>query len=300
MQSVINCKSAITHLAEERNLAAQLLRTKWRDLKEIVAILQIPYKATIALQKPDLTLSDTFGIWLKMKIHLKSPIMQRLFKSNFATCVIDALNSRQQIIFNNSAMLGAIYLDPRWEILHDSDLVEKATQMLTNLWHRLNNFRPEIANRSTINVSTESPGCNISIEFENPKMLDEYLSRTNHSRDMQPIADHRGLSIEQELEMFQPEKLSSDASVISFWRSIKEQNHHLYEIATVIYAIPPAETQIERDFSLLEFIFNQRRQRLCSEMIEAILTINLNSEIFFEVKKEKIMKAFADDITLSN
>lgn len=298
MQSVINCKGAITYLAENKNLPAQLLRSKWNDFKEIITVLQIPYKATIALQKHDLTLSDSFGIWLKMKIHLQSPIMQRLCKSNFVNCLVDSLNSRQQIIFDNDAMLGAIYLDPRYrgEIVRDTDLMVKATQMLTNLWRRLSNFHPEVTNRSGINLSTESSGGNLSIDFENPKILDEYLSRTNHSRDMQTVANYHGFSIEHEIEIFQPDQLSSDASIISFWKSMKSKNPHLYEIATVIYAIPPAETQIERDFSLLEFIFSQRRQRLSSEMIEAILSINLNSELFFEVKREKIMKSFQDSL----
>lgn len=35
-------------------------------------------------------------------------------------------------------------------------------------------------------------------------------------------------------------------------------------------------------------MFNQRRQGLKSEMIESILTINLNPQIFYEIKTEQI------------
>lgn len=272
---------------------ANVLRRKWIDLKEICTILQIPYKATIALQKHDLTLSDSFGIWLKMEIHLNSGTVKRLSRTNFGSCLIHSLNQRKQCIFNNPAMLCAIYLDPRYrgEISNDENLVGQATQMLANLWRRLNIFRPELANKSAINLSTESSGVNLSIDFDDQKILNEYLSRADHSRD-EPTSDYRNFSIEHEIELFRPEKLSADASVISFWDSSKERNKHLHELAMVVYAIPPAETQIERDFSLLEFIFSQRRQNLCSETLEAILTINLNSEIFYDIKKEKLLKTF--------
>lgn len=288
MITTLSCKNAIVYLGEKNYKAAQLLRRKWNDLKELISILQIPYKATIALQRQDLTLSDAFGIWLKMNAHLESPPIKRLCKTNFAGCLINALHQRKQSIFNNSAMLSAIYLDPRfrYEICSNQDLREQAQQKLANLWYRLVSLRPELANQLSTNCSTESSGINLSIDFNNPKILDEYLSK-EHPPDSQQI-DCSSVNIEHEIEQFQPEKLACDETVLSYWKSVKDEKKNLYELAMIIYAIPPAETQIERDFSLLEFIFNQRRQGLRTEMIEAILTINLNHEIFFEIKKEKL------------
>lgn len=283
MLDVFECKNAIVNLAGKGYKAAQLLRNKWSDFKEIISILQIPYKGTIALQKHDLTQSDSFAIWLRMEAHLQSPSMKRLCKTNLAYCLIHAMDQRKEAIFNNSTMLAAIYLDPRYrsEILHNENLVKQAKQMLINIWRRLVSFRPELANKSIINCSTESSGINLSIDFNNPTVLEEYLS-TDH------VQNDCGFSIEREIELFQPDKISYDYDIISYWQSIKEEKKNLYEIAMVIYAIPPAETQIERDFSILEFVFNQRRQGLKSEMIESILTINLNPQMFHEIKTEQI------------
>lgn len=286
----MQCKSVLLHLSEKRNFKeAQLLLLKWSELKEIVTVLQIPYKATIALQKTDLTLSDAFGIWLKIKIHLQSPVIKRLCRTNLANCLMNAINRRQQTIFNNSAMLSAIFLDPRYrfEILRDHHLTEKAISTLSNLWRRINCLASEETNETIINHSTESSGLNVSIDFDDHAILDKYLSGSNLQRE-EPANDRHDFCIEHELELFQPEKLSAETSIISYWESMKDQNEQLYQLAMAVYAIPPAETQIERDFSTLEFIFSQRRQCLSPENIEAILTINLNSDIFHAIKKQKL------------
>lgn len=261
-------------------------------VKEIVKILEIPYKATIALQKHDLTLSDAFGIWLNMKILLNSSRIKRLTQTNLGTCLLDALHERQQIIFNNPAMLSAIYLDPRYrgEIIRDEQLVNQARSMLTNLWRRLEFLSEErTATAAATNSSTEASSLDTSIDFTNTQLLDKYLSRSNGLQTVQP-STNAYIDIEMELDDFQPEKLSSAASVISFWESIKEEQINLYQLAMVIYAIPPYETHIERDFSSLEFIFTQRRQRLCDELLECILTIHLNADIFHVIREEKLSK----------
>lgn len=62
----------IEFFAAKKNKQCALLLKKWPVLAEFVYILGIPYRATIALQSRELTLSDVFGIWLKMELHLKN------------------------------------------------------------------------------------------------------------------------------------------------------------------------------------------------------------------------------------
>lgn len=295
---MFHCKCAVAYLAEIKYAGAKLLLRKWSHVKEIVTILQIPYKATIALQKQDLTLSDAFAIWLKIRIHLHSPMIIRLCETKLGNCLINALNNRQQTIYKNPAMLSAIYLDPRYrsEIILDENLVREAIGMLSNLWRRLSCFGTEKTTETTTDCSKESSGLNTSIDFDNIEILDNYLSRSCHAHNSEPAANTQTLSIEEQLELFQPEKVSSDTSIISFWESEKEQNNNLYQLAMVIYAIPPSETQIERDFSTLEFIFSQKRQRLSAEMLESILTIHLNSDIFFAIRNGKLTKILEENI----
>lgn len=290
MLGVTHCKRALEHLAEKNeNTMVRLLLRKWSDLSEIIAVLQIPHKAPIALQKVDLTLSDAFGIWLKISVHLQA-LDRRLRKKDFSSCLIKALDERKHTIFDNPAMLCAIYLDPRFrgEILRNDNLVRKAIERLSNLWRRLCSFREELMNSSLMDDTAQSTDLNLSIDFDNPDILNDYLSLNESARGVQIPKVLHDMNIEAEIELFQPEKLPSDASVIAFWQSHKEQNERLFELAMVIFAIPPTEVQIERDFSLLEFIFSQRRQSLSSELLEAILSINLNSDIFNIIKDEEL------------
>lgn len=285
---VYHCKSALVYLADNNYKAAELLLQKWTNVKEIVMILNIPYKATIALQKQNLTLSDAFGIWLKIKLHLDSAVIKRLCATNLVNSLINALNFRQQTIINNPAMLGAIYLDPRYrtQILNDESIKQVAVQTLSNLWHRLNCFGER--NETINNCSNESSGLNTSIDFDNIEILDAYLSRSYHVNRAEPSSTQT-LSIEQELELFQPEIMKpSEIDILSFWESEKERNKNLHQLAMVIYAIPPSETQIERDFSALEFIFSQRRQQLSEEILESILAIHLNPDIFYDITNDKL------------
>lgn len=128
---------------------------------------------------------------------------------------------------------------------------------------------------------------NLDLDFNATDALDDYLQR----RTVEPQTDaSHEMTIEMELELFQPDHMPSNSSVIQFWKLNKLKHSRLYEIAEAIYSIPPTECQIERDFSKLEFIFTQRRQRLSANTLEAILAINLNSDLFFSIKQEELSK----------
>lgn len=78
IEDIINCKAIVEYYAnEKRSKIFQLLIKKWKVLKEIFIVLRIPYRATISLQKQSLCLSDVFGIWLKMQLHLNACLKQK-------------------------------------------------------------------------------------------------------------------------------------------------------------------------------------------------------------------------------
>lgn len=80
-------------------------------------------------------------------------------------------------------------------------------------------------------------------------------------------------------------------SVLSFWENAKDTEGVLYELAMTVYAIPPTEVQIERDFSRLDKILTKFRNSLSEDMLEALLMINLNPEVFYLVKGEEIAQS---------
>lgn len=129
----------------------------------------------------------------------------------------------------------------------------------------------------------------MSIDFENPQLLDEYLSGEKQN-ETNSQSGFDNVDIENELNMFDPEQMSSNESIIDYWNSVKSGHKQLYELAKCIYAIPPTEVEIERDFSQLNFIYTQRRHNLSEKNLTEILLVHLNKDLFFIVKEEELLK----------
>lgn len=89
-------------------------------------------------------------------------------------------------------------------------------------------------------------------------------------------------SIEDAIDLFQPNPLSTKESVIDFWEGQKE---------FILYDLAMAQIAIEDDFSVLGHVFTNRRYRLSQKRLEEIMLIKLNKEIFFKVKQEIINNA---------
>lgn len=297
MLDIFQCKDVIEHVADTTKMKeCKLLFEKWHILKELVTVLQIPYKATIALQKQDITLTDSYGIWLKLPMHLELLLLNR-FKTKLPKYLLGAFNRKKDVIFTNPAMACALYLDPRFrqELLQDDEKAEQARSMLLNLWNRIN-----VINTKEIEISRESSedptpetSANLSIDFDDSIQLNKYLEKTpmqNHPTEERSLERNRNLDIEMEINLFDPPRLSSNASILSYWESIKESNERLYQLATAIFAIPPTEVSIERDFSRLGYIFTNRRSQLSQHLLEDILLIHLNSDLFYNIKTEELNK----------
>lgn len=198
---------------------------KWKTLQELIRVLRIPYHATIALQNPRITLSDVFGIWTKMIIHLEAVAAKPTFKTELSQKLISALNNRKDSIFNNPAMECCLFLDPRFRnvILSDRDSTVRAK---ANLINRIDSFQTK--NTSTnahSNVSSE-----FHISFDEQAELDRLMSQISTHLNAQSSTNCAAYNqnsnvqcngIEEALDSFQPDWLSSEKSVLEFWETQK-------------------------------------------------------------------------------
>lgn len=132
---VIHNKNVVQHFADEQDQLCRLLFRKWSTLLELQSLLQIPYQATIEVQRKNLCLSDTFGIWLNMQVLLS--LKMKTCKTSFAKCLRDSVVARKKTIFDNPAMCAAVYLDPRYrkELLRNKPNHVKAIDFLAWLFN---------------------------------------------------------------------------------------------------------------------------------------------------------------------
>lgn len=318
MYDVHECKNAIEFLAEKyaRNKKLKmfkLLLKKWNILRELIVILQVPYKATVALQNHRITLSDAYGIWLKIDIHLSMLCNKKSYKTHLAKYILECYRERKNVIFDNPAMVCALYMDPRFrgEISHNQEKSDLAKRLLLNLWHRIQAVEaqgtlesPEnqtiVVDESTENCSGGSSDLNMSIDFDNSVLLNNYLTRNQFS--MQEFGTTRSESaersvrrndcdnMEMQIELFDPPHLDSEENILNYWAGERDEHEKLHQLAMVVFAIPPTEVQIERDFSSLEHIFSNRRYNLAPNLVDDILLIHLNKDLFFIVVEEELSR----------
>lgn len=159
----------------------KLLLKRWKNLREIAYILQIPLRATIDLQKQNLTLSDVFGIWANMKVHLTAINNSGKFKTKLSNHFYDALENRKNHIFANPFMKAAIFLDPRYrqKIINDEMSVNEVKSTLSDLWQRINDNDPDL---DAAHTACESPSTNILNDdldffYDEKAELEKYFSR---------------------------------------------------------------------------------------------------------------------------
>lgn len=288
-----NCKQIVDYFAEIKKITAfELLKRKWSVLKETTHILSIPYNATISLQKQSLTLSDVFGIWLQMELHMKACETHKKYRTKLAKLLLTTFNERKETVFGNALMTSAIFLDPRFrsQIVHDENKMSLAKETLKNIWRRLNTTENDVS----VEVSDVSGGSNassnVSFEFDEATELDNFLASSRASNESHP--NQTEIDIDFVLDSFNPEPIKCKDDILIYWETIKNNAPSLYKIAMVVFAIPPTEVQIERDFSKLNFVFSNRRCRLTEERLEDIMAIHLNDELFHEVKQKELLQLY--------
>lgn len=175
---------------------------------------------------------------------------------------MNTLQSRRQKVFKNSATICAVFLDPRFrtEITVHQNLStrEEAENKLVDLWYRIKSIGEN--DHNNVSIPTDSNATDTSLlstsgeSINMSQQLSEYLRRGIEQVDENRQATASN-DIRSELEASDPEWHPLDHSVVKFWEDSKE----LYKVATTIYAIPPTEVQIERDFSKLEKILTKTR-----------------------------------------
>lgn len=275
------CKQAVQYFAEKTKTQQcfELVLLKWPIFEEISNVLKVLYEITIDVQHANFTLSDFYGSWLKMERGLQKLVAA----SPFAQAMIKELEKRKKVLLNNQALISAVYLDPRYNFKLTAEEVQIAKMALQSLHERLKK-----QNKSTLQSNSVTHGEDDSFEED---CVASGMTRAIRSGITAPAPENICIdtSFTDLFESFdQCVRLHHKDSILEFWHDRRNEDPALYELASIIHAIPPTQATVERAFSALGLVCNNKTSRLSETSLENILMVVLNKNLIDPINERDI------------
>lgn len=261
----------------------------WDKIAEFYEGLKMVAAKMLVFQRANLTLSDAYAEWIDLREKLKC-----INSTPFVVKLIKSMMDRELTIFESPLVYAAVSLDPRIQLLLSPVKKHDAATFLRMLNGKMqgtaSSSQPsssvssslqadetlidETLTDETLTDSTDSPETISSAGLENMLRSAEYYNENNNL----PAPDHR---FTLEIEMFQKvPRVPLKTAIHDFWHESRRKFPVLYDLASVMMAVPPTEVSVERNFSKLNFILNRFRSRLTDRELEKILYLSLNSDLF--------------------
>lgn len=278
---ISRCKEAIIYFAQKPK-AKQcfgLVLFEWQVLREMLSALKIPFEVTNAVQNATFTLSDFYGSWLKMERSLNKLVAYNSL-CTFAEKLIEMVEKRKKSLLNNQALICAVYLDPRFNFKLTQEENQIARLTLENLFERVKRFKES---SSQSKPATHDIDDSFERDCVASGMPQAFLrSSTLETTDSMFLATNF-------IDLFKSfeacDRLHNRDSILEFWSDRKNEDPVLYELAAIVHAIPPTQTTVERAFSALACVCNNKTSRLSDTSLENILVIVLNKDLVDPINK---------------
>lgn len=271
-----------------------LTEFEWKVIDEIINIMEPLYKKMKDMQADSFTLADFYGSWIFIRVCL----IQYSKKANRITDLPEKLLKHMKIyepkLFMNPLLLAAVYLDPRYS----QTLVGKQKAVARNIIEAVHNRDVVIPNVSRndndVNVNNDhEPSLDEAFAAFLSEMASESSSlpeQMNNDEDVLFRSDM--LALETEMNEYETiPMLKTKTNVLEFWESKKFKFPMLYKISRGVLGVPSTQTIVERLFSSFAFILNSLRVSLGAELLQQILFIRGNRELFDEIVAREIAAA---------
>lgn len=260
---------------------------------------------TLVLQRNDFSLSDLFGCIQIIELKLNEFIDSAAEKYTMLPDKLkEFLLQRKSKLLENPLMLCALFLDPRYKCNIDTDpeklMFVKIT--LENLWQRMktvNGVEDQPENLIlTTDISSEDDMSKYYVELDahygamgiQNSFVDLRLVNS-HSVDVLRDKSDIAIAIVHYERQISGVRVKSSESIHTFWETNKKEfGTELYELACVIFAIPPTQSSVERNFSALRYMFTDHRWNLAEDLLESLLIIHLNPNYFLTAKELELEK----------
>lgn len=220
-------------------------------LEDVLKCLRAARDLCRKLQVEQLVMGDFFGMWLKCKMDTMKVNLP------LAKTLVSRMEFRETDLFQNPAFVSSLYLDPRYFTLLPEEARTIAENHLVKTWARLKQLREEqtalnTANRATCAAATTPAATAVEKETE-PEDVDEleYLLRASDAQRRLSLAGQPKRDILPLLRQFQTTpRIPKSENLLHFWESKKCSMPELYELSTVVHAVPPADVSYRRTFSI--------------------------------------------------
>lgn len=241
----------------------------------MLTALKLPFDLTMDIQCSVYTLSDFYGGWLEMTHQLEKLTKNDGNTVSFARTLLDATKKREPSLLNNSTMLAAVYLDPRYMFKLTAEEVRIAKMVLQKLYERVQRAKSKSPRppNGPENVEDSFEELCVAAGFERTYFEGDSISPTT-------LNNKTNNQLEDMFEEYEKiKRVHRRYQIIPLWHELATEHPVLYELACILQAIPPSQTIVERAFSLFGFIFNCRRTQLLPQTLEDLLMINLNRDM---------------------
>lgn len=206
---------------------------EWERVKNVTSILESFNKYTKCLQSTRTTLSDFYGFWLKIKLKLQASSSLDPF---FVEIIQKEMESREVLLFDNPTMLGALYLDPRYQCVLTENQKEIAVNHLVTLFQKITSLE---AKPDMVNGCTDDTNMNTSDDE-----VEEYLRniRGNASNDP-PVPN-----IESMVKSFDGSNEDNSIKILDYWQSKGLLLPELFKLASHVSNFCSAsDTDVSRE-----------------------------------------------------
>lgn len=240
---------------------------EWKEVEDMTHCLQPAHIATKILQEEQLTVGEFLGAWLRCKLDTAA------IDHPLARAITRSMERREKILLQSNAIVGAVYLDPRYQVLLSNEAKKRARSHLEALHKRLQTVSGNGTSdegESEVHVIEEDGG---GEKEDNP--VEVFLKQAD--KEKRRRSEPKKTSIKTILQNYDGvPRLPSKANIFHYWEDNKKVHPELYNLATVTLSVPMTQVTVERSFSHLNFVLSVLRSKLDPDFVDDILCVRLN------------------------
>lgn len=242
---------------------------EWESIKSVVLSLKPAKEATLFLQRSQITIGDFYGIWWKCVNATKK------VDTPLARSLIEALTTRQKMLFENEIFVSAMFLDPRYQCMLSKENKDVAKKHLTDLRNQLLILKKNECEQRNYSSGVDKIDSSLS-ESEDTDELESMLC-VHSQQNIKPnkLNDRNILNVINSFDNIQREH--HNINILNYWEEQKTgQFSELYQLSQIVFSVPATQVSVERSFSSLKYILSDLRNSLTDEILENILIIRGN------------------------